>query len=278
MKKLTLIMIILLVASMVYAANEIRSFNAGATTCYAVIREIDGDVWYVAGQVFEAWGTGARTAADYDIALVDEEGGMFVGTMDTNISAGYYYIISHQQAGGSPADTDPPTWQEYGYWTGTTWINSIDYLNSILEDTGTTLDGIVDALVVEAAEVDANLAAIIVEQAEVDANLVLIVEDTATTIPSAITAAHAITDGLIGVIDGIVDAILTDTAAYDTDAEYATAIWNALIASYGTAGTYGALIEEYDPNITTIVSDVNEIKEDVNDIRWGLPPRTRIGD
>jgi hypothetical protein len=85
------------------------------------VREADGDVWYVSGQVFEAWGTAARTAADYDIALVDKSGDMFVGTMDTNISAGYYWIVTHQQAGGAPADTDPATFQEYGYWTGSTW-------------------------------------------------------------------------------------------------------------------------------------------------------------
>uniref|UniRef100_A0A6M3JCI9 Uncharacterized protein n=1 Tax=viral metagenome TaxID=1070528 RepID=A0A6M3JCI9_9ZZZZ len=87
-----------------------------------MVREIDGDVWYVTGEVFEAWGTGARTAADYDIALTDKLGGMFVGTMDTNIGAGQYYIVTHQQAGGSPADTDPAVWQEYGDWSGTIWI------------------------------------------------------------------------------------------------------------------------------------------------------------
>jgi len=40
-----------------------------------------------------------------------------------------------------------------------------------------------------------------------------------------------------------INAILTDTDAYDTDAEYATALWNAAVASYGTSGTYGLLIE-----------------------------------
>ena len=87
------IILTLFISLSAYAANEIQSFNAGASTCFAVVRELDGDVWYVSGQVFEAWGTGGRDADDYDIALTDKSGGMFVGNFDTNISAGYYYII-----------------------------------------------------------------------------------------------------------------------------------------------------------------------------------------
>ncbi len=118
MRRLLLILFLALPAQ---AANEIRAFEAGASTCFAVVREIDGDVWQVAGQVFEAWGTGGRTAADYDIALTDKSGGMFVGNFDTNIGAGQYYIVTYMQAGGSPADSDPAVWQDYGYWDGSTW-------------------------------------------------------------------------------------------------------------------------------------------------------------
>lgn len=45
-------------------------------------------------------------------------------------------------------------------------------------------------------------------------------------------------------MSGDVDTILIDTAAYDTDAEYATAIWNALTNAYGGAGTYGQAAED----------------------------------
>ncbi len=38
--------------------------------------------------------------------------------------------------------------------------------------------------------------------------------------------------------------ILADTSAYDTDAEYAAAIWNALTNAYGGVGTYGQAIED----------------------------------
>lgn len=106
--------------SAIYAASEIQSFT-NCSAAFAVVRELDGDVWYLTGQVFEAWGTGARTALDYDIALTAESGGMFTGTFDTNISAGQYYVVTHDDADSTPADTDPAVWQCYGDWDGSTW-------------------------------------------------------------------------------------------------------------------------------------------------------------
>ena len=117
------IILSLLLCSMAQGANEIRAIVPGASlTTYHTVREIDGDIWYPTGQVFEAFGTAARTMADYDVAMVDKSGGFFVGTMDTNISAGQYYVVTHLQMGGSPADTDPAVWQEYGDWSGSTWV------------------------------------------------------------------------------------------------------------------------------------------------------------
>lgn len=108
--------------SIVHAANEIRAFVPGATGCFAVVREIDGDVYYIVGDAFEIWGGGVgRTAADYDIAMVDKSAGMFVGDMDTNIGAGQYYIVTHQDNDSAPVDADPAIWQEYGDWDGSTW-------------------------------------------------------------------------------------------------------------------------------------------------------------
>jgi len=102
-------------------ANEINAFITSGYTHYAVIRNVAGQVWYPLGQTFEAWGTGGRTVADYDIALTDKSGGMYVGDFDSNVSAGYYWLVIHQQAGGSPADSDQAYWREFGYWDGTNW-------------------------------------------------------------------------------------------------------------------------------------------------------------
>jgi len=112
--------VLLLCAIPAYGANEICTFS-DATTCWACVREADGNVWHVVDQQFEVWGKDANDADDYDIAMVDKSGDMFVGTMDTNISAGYYWLVTHQQIGGVPADTDPAVFKEYGYWTGQVW-------------------------------------------------------------------------------------------------------------------------------------------------------------
>ena len=118
MKKIVFLSLIF--CSLAQGANEIRSFT-NCSAAFAVVREIDGDVWYVSGQVFEAWGTSARTALDYDIALTAETGGMFTGTFDTNIGAGQYYVVTHDDADSTPADADPAVWQEYGDWDGSIW-------------------------------------------------------------------------------------------------------------------------------------------------------------
>lgn len=115
------LVILLLFAPAAGAADEIRAFCPGVTTAYAVVREPDGDVWCVAGQTFEAWGTGGRTAADYDLALTDKSGDLFVGDFDTNISDGSYHVAVHYQTGGAPADADPVIWVEYGAWDGSTF-------------------------------------------------------------------------------------------------------------------------------------------------------------
>ena len=116
------------------AANEIRAFSPGISTAYSVVREIDGDIWCVSGQVFEAFGTGARTMADYNIALTDKSGGMFVGDMDTNISAGDYHVVSHYQVGGAPDNDDPAIWMDFGDWDGATWTPSTVTAGDVWEE------------------------------------------------------------------------------------------------------------------------------------------------
>jgi len=173
-------LLILLVCSLCQAANEIRAFDPGATTCYTVVREIDGDVWYIAGDTFEAWGTSGRAAADYDIALTDKTGGFFVGTMDTDIGAGYYYLVTHQQAAASPADTDPAVFQEYGYWSGTVWQ----------PNTLKTIEDKADIIAVDVDGLDGDAMA---------SGFNTVVPDVAGTA----AGLHATTDGLIGGLNDI---------------------------------------------------------------------------
>ncbi len=259
--KLLILCVFCALCGSVYGANEIRAFNAGATTCFSVVRNVSGQVWYPVGSVFEAWGTAGRTAADYDIALTNKTGGMFVGTMDTNIAAGFYTIVSYQQVGAGPADTDPATWQEYGYWSGTTWTAA-----PIMAAT------IADTVWDEATADHTGETTFGGELGTLDPNITLILEDTGTTIPGLIAAlpvasgiADAVWDDLIAShtaeasfggelqqLDPNLTFVLADTSAYDTDAEHAAAIWNALMATYTLEASFGGELQQLDPNITLI--------------------------
>jgi hypothetical protein len=99
--------------------NEIHVNYTSGNTLYAVIRNTTGNVWYVAGQVFEAWGTSGRTADDYDIILTDKSGSWYVGNFDTNIPSGRYWIQAFLQAGANPADSDTFIAGEEIVWSGT---------------------------------------------------------------------------------------------------------------------------------------------------------------
>lgn len=100
-------------------ANEIHANYASGNTLYAVVRNGAGDVWYVAGQTFEAWGTGGRTANDYDISLTDKSGSRYVGSFDDNIPAARYAVQVFLQAGANPADGDTLVESDDILWSGT---------------------------------------------------------------------------------------------------------------------------------------------------------------
>ena len=100
-------------------ANEIHVNYASGNTLYAVVRDTTGDVWHVAGLTFEVWGTGGRTADDYDLSLTDKSGSRYVGNFDSNIQAGRYSVQVFLQAGANPADGDTLVASEEILWSGT---------------------------------------------------------------------------------------------------------------------------------------------------------------
>ncbi|MHC4507381.1 MAG: hypothetical protein ACYTAO_00295 [Planctomycetota bacterium] len=100
-------------------ANEIHVNYTSGNTLYAVVRNVAGAVWYVAGQIFEAWGTGGRTADDYDISLTDKNGSRYVGDFDANIPAGRYSVQTFLQAGANPVDADNLVAAYEIMWSGT---------------------------------------------------------------------------------------------------------------------------------------------------------------
>ena len=100
-------------------ANKIHVNYASGNTLYAVVRNDVGDVWHIAGQTFEVWGTGGRTADDYDLSLTDKSGSRYVGDFDSNIQAGRYSVQVFLQAGANPADGDTLVASEEILWSGT---------------------------------------------------------------------------------------------------------------------------------------------------------------
>ena len=99
-------------------SNEIYIDYSSGNTLYAVIRNVAGQVWYSGGQVFETWGTGGRTANDYDITLTDKGGSRYVGNFNSNIPAGRYSVQAFLQAGANPADSDNLVGSDEILWSG----------------------------------------------------------------------------------------------------------------------------------------------------------------
>jgi len=101
-------------------------------------------------------------------------------------------------------------------------------------------------------------------QIDLDAGTVLLRSATETQIDNIETDTGT-------TLDGIVDDILEDTGAYDTDGEYAAAIWNAAVASYGGAGTYGQNVEDILVDTgTTLDGIVDDILEDTGTTLDGI--------
>jgi hypothetical protein len=100
-------------------ANEIYANYSSGETLYAVVRNRQGNVWYVSGQVFEPWGTGGHNADNYDIALTGKGGARYVGDFPTAITnAGRYGIQVFLQASANPADSDQLVAGREIFWSG----------------------------------------------------------------------------------------------------------------------------------------------------------------
>lgn len=62
-----------------------------------------------------------------------------------------------------------------------------------------------------------------------------------------------------------INAILTDTGAYDSDAEYAEAIWGAAVASYNDEADFGGELGGLDPNLAAVLVDTSTTLDDFID-------------
>ena len=108
-------------------SEEIQAdYIPGGTLDHYAYNEAD-EVWYIVGEVFEAWATGGRDATDYAVAMVGDAGGHFVGDFDVNTDAGHYYITTKIRAGASAADDDAVQGNGEIWWDGTEEQTQTEY-------------------------------------------------------------------------------------------------------------------------------------------------------
>jgi hypothetical protein len=155
-------------------------------------------------------------------------------------------------------------------------VQHMDDVDAILEDTSTTIpgliavlegkvdviDGIVDDVLVDTNEMQGKLPTNYIMGSSVvsdkDDEIDAILEDTSTTIPAQITSVHATTDGLITTVDTNVDSILADTDTMEAD-----------LKTYidGKSDTTDALITTVDDVVDSIESKVDIIDTNVDGIK-----------
>jgi len=133
-------------------ANEIHWDTAVSLNLYFCAFQLDGDVFLTGGASDETWGTGGRTAADYDEAITETaagESGHYVGSFAASPAAGRYKIAIYQRAGANPANTDMRIARGEIRWDGSAEILPAD------EEDITTAHTTTDALII--AQVAAQL-------------------------------------------------------------------------------------------------------------------------
>ena len=114
-------------------AGELKLNWPITDTLFACVFNTSGSVWWIAGKVFETWGTANRDADDYDIAMSGFTGGMHFGDMDTNIPVGNYVAAFYLKAGVTAADSDvaDSVGRQDLYWTGSIVSTAIVGASSI---------------------------------------------------------------------------------------------------------------------------------------------------
>ncbi len=120
-------------------ANEITHNAVTGLTLYFCRFQQDGDVFLSNPATDEVWGTGGRTAADYDVAMTEEDAsGHYKGTFATGgaIAAGVYQVTVFRQTGAGPANspTDVAIAQGEIYWDGTAESTLQTIINKLPDD------------------------------------------------------------------------------------------------------------------------------------------------
>lgn len=207
-------------------SDEIRATYTENESLYAMIFNAAGQVWDTTSgpAAFEAFDD--AQVANYDIAMVEQgdDSGEYRGDWPT-MDAGVYSVQVWNAANpGNPVWADDTRVGITGtmYWDGSAEINHsiIDtVVDSILVDTGTTLDGKINTI-------DTNVDAILV--------------DTGTTLPATLTT-----------ITGYVDTLETSATAIEAYVDTLEASATSIIGYVDTVEATLALIKAKTDLITT---------------------------
>ena len=80
-------------------------YGVAGRTVYFLIRNMFGQIWNTAGNIFETYAAGSYT--DYDVAATEQgASGFYAADMPTAVVAGIYSVVAKDRAGGSPAQSD----------------------------------------------------------------------------------------------------------------------------------------------------------------------------
>jgi hypothetical protein len=113
-------------------ANELKvNGYTTASTVYAIVENMAGQIWRVDSTAFEAYTAGDITHYAISLTEVAATTGRYRGAFPTAIlTAGRYNISFYKQVGGSPAVTDTYISSDYIEWTGSYVISQASDLNS----------------------------------------------------------------------------------------------------------------------------------------------------
>jgi hypothetical protein len=132
-------------------ANEVYHNYTTGETLYFCVFKTTGNVFLSNGESDEAWGTGARDADSYDMAMTEAgSSGYYTGDFDASIAVGVYRVCVYLQAGANPADSDLALAEGVMYWDGSAEINMTTLDTTIEDDVigtgGDTLEDLSDQM------------------------------------------------------------------------------------------------------------------------------------
>lgn len=134
------------------------SFNGTSAALYVIVRlESDGSVWNTATSALETFAAGSIT--DYDIALTDDGGDLYVGDIPADLPAGDYRFQYYERSGASPATTDTLLKSPLRHWNGAVLSSTSDV--TISPYALTTLASVKRRLEIEDSDSDTTLTEII---------------------------------------------------------------------------------------------------------------------